>query len=124
MAHPPVKQTDEIFMKHLPLIAAVFLAAACVDRTVEPYSAGGLDLPDADLARQDRASTSREDKSGKGDNGPGCVHPKVVKDCKKDSQGVAWCTIPAGCFQMGSPETEKCRGSDETRHRVTLTHKF
>ena len=53
-----------------------------------------------------------------------CIHPKVVKSCPKGSLGIEWCTIPAGCFQMGSPTTEPCRGSDEDQHRVTLTHQF
>ena len=32
--------------------------------------------------------------------------------------------IPAGTFLIGSPETEKARGEDETRHEVTLTQPF
>jgi formylglycine-generating enzyme required for sulfatase activity len=58
---------------------------------------------------------------------PRCDHPKVEKSCKDD-----WCLVPAGCFWMGSPPTEKCReqcwgGTNcpkETRHPVTLTHGF
>jgi len=34
-----------------------------------------------------------------------------------------WCTLPTGCFYMGSPGGEKCRQSNEDKHRVTLTHK-
>lgn len=50
-----------------------------------------------------------------------CVHPPVTKNC--DTNG--WCTIPAGCFQMGSPAGEKCRSAnDETQHAVTLTNPF
>ncbi len=51
-----------------------------------------------------------------------CVHTGVVKSCKKDGHGVEWCQVPAGCFQMGSPATEKCRGPNpEVQHQVTLT---
>jgi formylglycine-generating enzyme required for sulfatase activity len=32
--------------------------------------------------------------------------------------------IKAGVFFMGSPTTEPCRGTNETRHQVTLTHNF
>jgi formylglycine-generating enzyme required for sulfatase activity len=38
-----------------------------------------------------------------------CDHPKVVKQCS-----AGWCTIPAGCFMMGSPTTEPCRLSEMT----------
>ncbi len=36
--------------------------------------------------------------------------------------GMVW--IPPGTFVMGSPETEKERGPDETQHTVTLTKGF
>ena len=35
-----------------------------------------------------------------------------------------WVTVPSGKFTMGSPATEKCRGTTETQHVVTLTNKF
>jgi formylglycine-generating enzyme required for sulfatase activity len=35
--------------------------------------------------------------------------------------GMAFVTIPAGTFQMGSPAKEKDRSSDEVRHKVTLS---
>ena len=56
----------------------------------------------------------------------GCVHQAVVKDCKLDSTlGLTFCTIPSGCYKMGSPKSDKCRGSNEPDQiPVTLTHKF
>ena len=53
-----------------------------------------------------------------------CTHPVVTSDCTE-----GWCTIPAGCFTMGSPTTEKCREpkellGKETQHKVSLTRKF
>ena len=51
----------------------------------------------------------------------------VPVDTKKDIPVVApgtWKTIQFGTFQMGSPTTEMCRGTDETQHKVTLTRKF
>ncbi|HTK29708.1 MAG TPA: formylglycine-generating enzyme family protein [Vicinamibacterales bacterium] len=38
--------------------------------------------------------------------------------------GMALVDIPAGTFEMGSPDDEPSRGADEVRHRVTLTHRF
>ena len=35
-----------------------------------------------------------------------------------------WITLPAATFQMGSPAGESCRSTNETQHKVTLTHKF
>jgi formylglycine-generating enzyme required for sulfatase activity len=50
----------------------------------------------------------------------GCTHARVEQNCSDD-----WCTIPAGCFVMGSPETEWGRGaSNEEQQKVTLTHSF
>jgi formylglycine-generating enzyme required for sulfatase activity len=53
---------------------------------------------------------------------PSC-HPAVTKQCT-----AGWCTIPAGCFNMGSPATELCRAQSgygaETLHQVTFTHTF
>jgi formylglycine-generating enzyme required for sulfatase activity len=54
------------------------------------------------------------------DQGSTCVHPKVFASCAG-----GWCTIPAGCFTMGSPTTEPCRSTTtEDQHQVTLTHSF
>jgi len=51
-----------------------------------------------------------------------CKHPTVTKSCKTDGTlGITFCTVPAGCYWRGSPTSEKCRGSDESRHPVTLT---
>jgi formylglycine-generating enzyme len=48
----------------------------------------------------------------------GCQHVEVHASC---SDG--WCTIPSGCFIMGSPETEYGRGlNNEQQRTVTLTH--
>lgn len=49
-----------------------------------------------------------------------CAHPAVVADCAD-----GWCKIPAGCFIMGSPESELWRGENtEVETAVTLTHPF
>jgi formylglycine-generating enzyme required for sulfatase activity len=60
------------------------------------------------------------------DTPKGCVHPKVYKQCTG-----GWCTIPPGCFLMGSPKTELCREpldsaayGKEALHEVVLTHGF
>jgi len=59
-----------------------------------------------------------------GEGRPTCASPEVVARC---ADGV--CTLPAGCFVMGSPEDEPCRVAipdlnEETLHEVTLTHGF
>ncbi len=60
-----------------------------------------------------------------------CIHPEVVENCNE-----GWCTIPSGCFWMGSPdetcpdgypgecETELGRIDHETLHEVHLTQGF
>ena len=54
----------------------------------------------------------------------GCAHQPVVNRCRTDGQGLKWCSVPSGCYKMGSPSTESCRYSKETQRDVTLTHKF
>jgi sulfatase modifying factor 1 len=50
----------------------------------------------------------------------GCTQPPVTSECTN-----GFCRIPAGCFVMGSPETEWYRGSvAERRTAVTLTRSF
>ncbi len=54
------------------------------------------------------------------DAGVTCIHPEVKASC----QG-GWCEIPAGCFWMGSPETEYGRGvATEPLVPTTLTRSF
>jgi formylglycine-generating enzyme required for sulfatase activity len=51
---------------------------------------------------------------------PTCAHPQVTESCS-----AGWCTIPAGCFVMGSPTGEACRVDIlEQQHEVTLTKSF
>jgi formylglycine-generating enzyme required for sulfatase activity len=49
----------------------------------------------------------------------GCTHDAVSADCND-----GWCKIPAGCFIMGSPESEWGHTDYETQRMVTLTHSF
>ena len=60
------------------------------------------------------------------DTGPGCKHPTVTKSCSTDATlGLTFCTIPSGCFKMGSPKSDTCRWANEPEQLpVTLTHKF
>ena len=44
-------------------------------------------------------------------------------DADREAEGV-WVTVPAGTYVMGSPEGELGRAAGETRHEVTLTHRF
>jgi formylglycine-generating enzyme required for sulfatase activity len=53
-------------------------------------------------------------------DGVDCAHPAVVADCYG-----GWCRVPAGCFIMGSPDTELWRGeATERLTAVVLTHAF
>lgn len=53
--------------------------------------------------------------------GGSCVKGACVATCLDKKTCVR---IPAGSFFMGSPTNEPNRGSDETLHKVTLTHPF
>lgn len=47
-----------------------------------------------------------------------CPHPAVRAECKD-----GWCYVPAGCFVMGSPESEPLRARyGEEQREITLTH--
>jgi formylglycine-generating enzyme required for sulfatase activity len=48
-----------------------------------------------------------------------CPAAAVSKSCSS-----GFCRVPAGCFFMGSPESEPCRSDDERLHPVTLTRAF
>jgi formylglycine-generating enzyme required for sulfatase activity len=48
-----------------------------------------------------------------------CRAPEAKAQCS-----AGWCEIPAGCFVMGSPETEWEHAPQERRTLVTLTHRF
>jgi len=73
------------------------------------------------------ADAGREAGLDAGPDGPApCVHPTVKESCTD-----GWCTVPAGCFTMGSPASETCRETcwtadcaQETQHEVTLTRGF
>ena len=49
---------------------------------------------------------------------PTCHHPALVPRCDE-----RWCTLPKGCFLMGTPETEKVRAKfGEEQREVSFTH--
>ncbi|MCC6748028.1 MAG: formylglycine-generating enzyme family protein [Deltaproteobacteria bacterium] len=84
-------------------------------RSLDGRPAFPADARVPDTTRRDAALADAPPPVG----GP-CVHPTVVERCT-----AGWCTIPAGCFRMGSPVTEPCRdATDETQHEVRLTRAF
>ena len=96
------------------------LPATPGDRETSDLAAG--DGPAAEAAVPDSgADATAADYKAMTDAG-GCMHPPVKKACKG-----GFCTVEPGCFLMGSPKTEPCREPEtakETRHQVTLTHRF
>ncbi len=82
----------------------------------------GPDQPRPDLSVADAAREAAADQllPDQGTSSSTCPHPPAVSRCEE-----GWCTMPPGCFQMGSPTGEKCRDkTDEDQHQVTLTHSF
>ena len=110
-------------MRLLPLLGLAVMVAAeagCDHRQSIWTDLGPTDLSAGDTPSKKETSLDAPspDLPG-GDGTKGCQHPAVVKKCSG-----GWCTIPAGCFIMGSPPSEPCRKSNETEHPVTLTRSF
>ncbi len=93
-----------------------------------PSAADAGDAPYADASPQEAGSDGPwlfdairlKDSADEPEDWPDCVHPEVKEDCKD-----GWCRIPAGCFILGSPESEWGRGKySEEQVPVTLTHPF
>ena len=83
-------------------LVLTLLLAACGGRTGWVPGRGDLGVTDAGV-----------------DQPTICSHPKVARKC-----AAGWCTIPPGCFLMGSPQSERCRATTEVLHKVTLTRTF
>ena len=86
----------------LVLAGLLGIVAGCLPERDNPWDPGGVNPGQRDGGTPDQKITTDQ----------GSVVP------------TKWVTIQAGSFQMGSPSTESCRGSDETQHQVTLTHNF
>lgn len=78
---------------------------------------------DARTADQDgpvlRFDASPDTKSSPVQPDRPCFHPAVVQNCSN-----GFCTIPAGCFVMGTPDTEYGAVRSERQVEVELTHPF
>jgi formylglycine-generating enzyme required for sulfatase activity len=100
---------------HLTVGMALLLAGcrgAASEATTEARASGSVAAPEA-LRGASAANAPPLDASG-------CAHPAVEARCDD-----GWCTIPSGCFLMGSPEQEWGRGyKREEQRAVTLTHAF
>jgi len=85
--------------------------AAAVGSAGETSGAGGGSL----VTTKPRAAAPVPDNY----DASGCTHPEVKAECQN-----GWCKIPAGCFVMGSPESEWDHAPQEQRVKVTLTRPF
>jgi sulfatase modifying factor 1 len=103
---------------------ALLLASGCSAKTTAKQSKPDASVADASVPD---ASPSLSEPAGPvvtgwQDTVDGflCQHVAVERNCQD-----GWCSIPAGCFVMGSPETEFMRGMyTERLTAVTLTHSF
>lgn len=109
------------------LVCATALVLGGCGATPSTHGAAGpgtsdVNPPDATTQVID-SGTGMPDAEPIGPSGsPRCKHVEVVEGC---SDG--WCRIPAGCFIMGSPESEIGHPADSPVERmveVTLTHSF
>ena len=68
----------------------------------------------------DTDTDSDSDTDTDTDTDTDCTQPPAVADCTDE-----WCEIEPGCFILGSPITEPCRGAyTENQVQVTLTRSF
>lgn len=112
----------------LAAACAFLLYSGCQEQQIEPLTDAGL-ATDAPFDAQASQDASRPPPNDADPNvpceshfktAPGCVHPKVESQCAND-----FCTIPPGCFVIGSPECQAKRGAlSEPEAQVTLTHRF
>jgi formylglycine-generating enzyme len=96
-------------------------AYACGDKPALPPAMAFDAAVDA-LSRPDAASDAGDMDAAEPDPyaAHDCRHAPVVQKCVN-----GWCEIPAGCFWMGSPESEPGRGqTTEPLVPATLTHAF
>lgn len=111
-SHARARLSSSPYEAGLVLLLLV-LVAACKQAT-QPAD------PDADAMSPDPAGPAVTGWEETGVDGVRCAHPAVIADCQD-----GWCKIPAGCFIMGSPETELWRGErTEVQAATTLTHAF
>jgi formylglycine-generating enzyme len=81
------------------------------------------DAPPEASTLVDATNTALGDAQAEGSVAQGplqCEHARVVANCND-----GWCTVPAGCYIAGSPESEVGRGlSTEPEVRLTLSRSF
>jgi formylglycine-generating enzyme required for sulfatase activity len=83
--------------------------------SAHPLDAQSLPRDEAMLTARETASDRQEMRQ-----------PEKDDDQKpfENDLGMIFIRVPAGTFRMGSPESEKLRDPDETRHEVRLTRGF
>jgi len=96
------------------------LALGCCLDWAPPRAGGDADGDGDSDSDIDGDADADADGDGDADADGDCAQPEASPDC---SDG-GWCTIPAGCFVMGSPDDEDGRVVDEQQHEVTLTNGF
>jgi formylglycine-generating enzyme required for sulfatase activity len=94
----------------------------CVDIDIDPLTLSPFSKDRALEGRFKDAAVSPDPHDARASD---AVIPEKSRDAGPAKSIIGtWVQIPKGTFQMGSPPSEPCRGSDEELHQVTLTHGF
>jgi formylglycine-generating enzyme required for sulfatase activity len=96
----------------------VIIVSCTGDTSGTPDSSTGSDTDTGTDIDTDTDTDSDTDSDT--DTDDDCTQPPAVADCTD-----GWCRIEPGCYILGSPVTEPCRGAyTENQVQVTLTRSF
>jgi len=124
---PPVKPRTgwlvPVVLGVAGVAAAVVLVPAMVSKSTQPVVIAPVSAPSAPAGGG--ASAGAEVPTKPTPNAVAAAPPPTFTDTLKDgSVGPTMVRIPAGTFQMGSPDSEPERSADEKQHSVTIKQPF